>query len=189
LQNKNNQKNIIFLDRDGVINRDSPEYIKSWEEFQFLPRSIDALKILNLNLFQVFIITNQSAVNRGMISHDVLNNIHSKMTAEIEAGDGNIQDIFFCPHLPQDRCFCRKPKPGLILSAQKKYSLTLSNAYMVGDSAKDIECAQRANCGRTVLVKTGNFNEAERSLSERKITPSHIATDLFDAVEWIISGL
>ena len=188
MQNKPNQ-NIIFLDRDGVINRDSSEYIKSWAEFQFLPRSIDALKILKHNAFQVFIVTNQSAVGRGMISINDLNHLHAKMKSEIEAGGGLIQDIFFCPHHPQDQCSCRKPEPGLILSAQKKYRLSLSNAYLVGDSAKDIECAHRAGCGRAILVKTGNFMEAERSLSEKKIVPTHVAMDLFEAVERIVRRL
>ncbi len=185
MQNKRAQ-NIIFLDRDGVINRDSPEYIKSWAEFQFLPRSIAALKILKQNFFQIFMVTNQSAINRGMISLSELNHIHSKMKAEIEAGGGSIQDIFFCPHIPQDHCSCRKPKPGLLFSAQKKYRLTLSSAYLIGDSAKDIESATHAGCGSAILVKTGNFIEAKRILSEKKITPDFIAADLFDAVEWII---
>ena len=187
LQNKRNQ-NIIFLDRDGVINQDSSEYIKSWEAFQFLPRSIDALKTLKQNFFQTFVVTNQSAVGRGMISRNDLNDIHSRMKAKIEAGGGFIQEIFFCPHLPQDHCSCRKPKPGLILSAQKKYGLKLQHAYVVGDSAKDIECAGRAGCGGAVLVKTGNFIEAVRILDEKKIAPSHIAADLFDAVDWIIKN-
>jgi D-glycero-D-manno-heptose 1,7-bisphosphate phosphatase len=185
LQNKGVQ-NIIFLDRDGVINQDSPEYIKSWAEFQFLPRSIAALKILKQNLFQIFIVTNQSAINRGMISFSGLDQIHSKMKAEIEAGGGTIQDIFFCPHIPQDHCSCRKPKPGLLFSAQKKYRLTLSNAYLVGDSAKDIECANHAGCRSAILVKTGNFIEAKQILSEKKIAPDFIAADLFDAVDWIL---
>jgi len=169
-----------------VINRDSPEYIKSWAEFHFLPRSIAALKILKQNLFKTFIVSNQSAINRGMISLSGLNHIHSKMKAEIEAGGGSIQDIFFCPHIPQNHCSCRKPKPGLLFSAQKKYQLTLSNAYLVGDSAKDIECATHAGCGSAILVKTGDFTEAKRTLSEKNIAPAYIARDLFDAVDWII---
>lgn len=185
MQNNRVQK-IIFLDRDGVINQDSPEYIKSWTEFQFLPRSIAALKILKQNLFQVFIVTNQSAINRRMISRGTLNHIHSRMKTEIEAGGGSIQDIFYCPHILQDRCSCRKPKPGLLFSAQKKYRLTLPSAYLVGDSAKDIECATHAGCGGAILVKTGNYIEAKCTLSEKKIEPVHIATDLFDAVDWIV---
>lgn len=181
-------QNIVFLDRDGVINLDSPEYVKSWAEFHFLPRSIAALKILKQNLFQIFIVTNQSAINRGMISLSSLNHIHSKMKAEIEAGGGAVHDIFFCPHAPQDHCSCRKPKPGLLFSAQKKYGLNLSRAYLVGDSAKDIECARQAGCASAILVKTGNFVEAKQDLSQKKIAPDFIAEDLFDAVEWIVQG-
>jgi D-glycero-D-manno-heptose 1,7-bisphosphate phosphatase len=180
---------IIFLDRDGVINRDSSEYIKSWAEFQFLPRSIEALRVLKQHRFKVFVVTNQSAVGRGLITRGELLQMHAKMMTEIEAGGGLIQDIFFCPHLPQDRCGCRKPEPGLILAAHRKYSLALSQAYLVGDSAEDIECASRANCGNAILVKTGNSSQAERSLAAINLAPAHIAPDLFAAVTWIIGHL
>jgi D-glycero-D-manno-heptose 1,7-bisphosphate phosphatase len=185
LQNKHNQR-IVFLDRDGVINRDSPEYIKSWREFEFLPRSLAALRLLNENLFQVLIITNQSAVNRRMISLRDLNHIHLKMNAAIKAAGGLIQDIFFCPHVPQDRCLCRKPKPGMLFSAQQKYRINLTAAYMVGDRAKDVECAKQAGCGCALLVQTAS-NEAERTLALKKIEPDFVAEDLFAAAEWIIA--
>ena len=185
LQNKRKQR-IVFLDRDGVINRDSPDYIKSWREFEFLPRSLSALRLLNENLFQVIIVTNQSAVGRKMISLRDLNHIHSKMKTAIKAGGGLIQDIFFCPHLPQDRCACRKPKPGMLFSAQQKYRINLTAAYMVGDRAKDVECAKKAGCGYALLVQTAN-DEAEGTLALKKIVPDFVAEDLFAAAEWIIA--
>ena len=179
-------KRIAFLDRDGVINHDSPDYIKSWSEFHFLPGSIEAVKRLTLNGFLVFLITNQSAVSRGMISQKGLEYIHSRMMEEIEKGGGHIKDIFYCPHLPEDNCTCRKPEPGLIYMAQKAYNLDISSAVMVGDSSKDIECAVNAGCGMAVLVKTGNGNKAEENLKEKNIRPNFIANDLYHAVNWII---
>ena len=179
-------KRIAFLDRDGVINHDSSDYIKSWSEFHFLPGSIEAIKRLTLNGFLVFLITNQSAVSRGMISQKGLEYIHSRMIEEIEKGGGHIKDIFYCPHLPGDECTCRKPEPGLIYMAQKAYNLDISSAVMVGDSSKDIECAVNAGCGMTVLVRTGNGNKAEENLKEKNIRPNFIANDLYHAVNWII---
>ena len=179
-------KRIAFLDRDGVINHDSSDYIKSWSEFHFLPGSIEAVKRLTLNGFLVFLITNQSAVSRGMISQKGLEYIHSRMMEEIEKGGGHIKDIFYCPHLPEDNCTCRKPEPGLIYMAQKAYNLDISSAVMVGDSSKDIECAVNAGCGMAVLVKTGNGNKAEENLKEKNIRPNFIANDLYHAVNWII---
>lgn len=179
-------ENVVFLDRDGVINLDSSDYIKSWSEFKFIPRSIEAIKELALKEFNVIVITNQSVINRNMVSGKGLEHIHASMKNEVKSGGGLIKDIFFCPHIPEDSCGCRKPKPGLIYQAQKAYSIDLKDAVMVGDSAKDIECARNAGCGIAVLVKTGNGAEAEKTLAEKKIYPDHIAQDLYEAVQWII---
>ncbi len=179
------QQRVVFLDRDGVINKDLPDYIKSWEEFEFLPGSIEAIRLLNSKGFATIIITNQSAINRNMISKQGLEHIHALMKKAIKSGGGEIKDIFFCPHTPEEGCDCRKPEPGLIYQAQKKYQIDLPASIMVGDNAKDIECARRAGCGLSVLVKSENFSNAERFLSERKIFPDYVALDLYDAVSWI----
>ena len=180
-------ENVVFLDRDGVINLDRSDYIKRWSEFKFIPRSIEAIKELTLKGFNVIVITNQSVINRNMVSDKGLEYILTMMKNEIKSGGGLIKDIFFCPHIPEDSCDCRKPKPGLIYQAQKAYSIDLKDAVMVGDSAKDIECARNAGCGIAVLVKTGNGAEAEKTLAEKKIYPDHIAQDLYEAVQWIIA--
>ncbi|RLJ00081.1 MAG: D-glycero-beta-D-manno-heptose-1,7-bisphosphate 7-phosphatase [Candidatus Aenigmatarchaeota archaeon] len=177
---------VVFLDRDGVINLDSSEYIKSWSEFKFIPRSIEAIKEITLKGFNAIIITNQSVINRNLVSAEGLEYILNMMKNEIKVGGGLIRDIFFCPHIPEDNCQCRKPKPGLIFQAQKAYRIVLKDAVMVGDSAKDIECARNAGCGTAVLVKTGNGAEAEKTLAEKKIYPDHIAKDLYEAVQWIV---
>ncbi|MBW2589483.1 MAG: D-glycero-beta-D-manno-heptose 1,7-bisphosphate 7-phosphatase [Deltaproteobacteria bacterium] len=177
---------VVFLDRDGVINLNSSDYIKSWSEFKFIPRSIEAIKELTLKGFNVIVITNQSVINRNMVSDKGLEYILTMMKNEVRSGGGLINDIFFCPHIPEDNCDCRKPKPGLIYQAQKAYSIDLKDAIMVGDSAKDIECARNAGCGKAVLVKTGNGAEAEKTLAEKKIYPDHIAQDLYEAVQWIV---
>jgi D-glycero-D-manno-heptose 1,7-bisphosphate phosphatase len=182
-------KRYVFLDRDGVINKDSPDYVKSWSEFESLPKSINAIRLLTEKNYQVVIITNQSIINRKMASLDDLEFIHAMMKKAVKDGGGEIKDIFFCPHTPEDGCSCRKPEPGLILEAQKKYGIDVTKSVMVGDSAKDIECARRAGCRYAILVKTGNYEQAVSVLKEKKIYPDHIARDLYEAAEWIIANM
>ncbi len=186
MDNKELLKKVVFLDRDGVINQDSPEYIKSWTEFKFLPGSIEAIVQLTLNDFSTIIITNQSVINRNMVSKKELDYIHDMMKKIVRSRGGEIKDIFFCPHLPEDGCHCRKPNPGLISKAQQVYQIDLETTAMVGDSAKDIECALNAGCGCAVLVQTGNGLTAEKVLAEKGIYPDHVARDLYHAVDWII---
>jgi D-glycero-D-manno-heptose 1,7-bisphosphate phosphatase len=176
----------VFLDRDGVINRDSTDYIKRWEEFSFLPRSIDAIALLADHGLGIMIITNQSIIGRGWVPSSGLEDIHRRMVTAIEAKGGRIDAIYYCPHHPDAGCDCRKPEPGLILNARTDHGLDLARAVMVGDSAKDIECARRAGCGAAVLVKTGNYDTAIEILAGLDITPDFVAHDLRDAAAWIL---
>lgn len=182
-------KRFVFLDRDGVINKDSPEYVKSWSEFEFLPGSIEAIRLLTEHNFTVIVITNQSIINRNMATPDDLEFTHSMMKKAVKEGGGEIKDIFFCPHAPEEGCSCRKPEPGLILKAMKKYRINADNSVMVGDSAKDIECAKRAGCRYALLVKTGNYQNAVSDLEGKKIRPDHIANNLYEAAGWIIANM
>lgn len=182
-------KKVVFLDRDGTINRDSPAYIKSREEFEFLPGSLEAIKNLTVNGFVNFVITNQSAVPRHLISLNELEFVHNMMTETVALNGGEIKDIFYCPHMPEEGCDCRKPEPGLIHQARKKYRIDLTAAVMVGDSPKDVECACRAGCGRAVLVKSGKEDDVEDELKTRQIFPDYVADDLLDAAKWIISNI
>jgi len=190
LQNKEKiMEYIVFLDRDGVINVDSPKYIKNDSEFEFIPKSPEAIALLTQNGFEVIVITNQSLIGRNMISRKTLEGIFNKMMEGIKNAGGDILDIFYCPHTPQDNCSCRKPNPGLILAAQKKYGIDLDNSFMVGDSAKDIECARNAGCSKALLVKTGNGLNARQQLFKKDIIPDFIGTDLYEAVLWIINSV
>ena len=176
---------VVFLDRDGVINEDSPDYIKTWSEFRFLPGSLEALKLLNTEGFTTIVITNQSIIHRKMAPEATLREIHENMRRMVNQHGGHITDIFFCPHRPEEGCQCRKPKPGLIRQAQKMYPMNRLNTWMVGDSVKDIDCARNAGCGQAILVRTGNGSASERILGERKTPPDYVADTLFDAVNWI----
>lgn len=179
----------VFLDKDGVINVDSPHYIKSWEEFAFIDGSLEAVRLLTQNDFQIFLITNQSMINRGMVPLSALEHMFCMMKQEIHAAGGRITDIFYCPHTPQEHCLCRKPLPGLIRQAQNTYELDMDRAFMVGDSAKDIECGINAGCGKSILVLTGNGPEARETLAGKQIFPDYVAENLLDAAYWMIGSL
>lgn len=181
-------KKYIFLDRDGVINRDSDAYVKSWAEFEFLPGSFAALKKLTLAGYRIIVITNQSIIGRKWVSLETLEDIFTRMRAEIEKNGGRIHDIFFCPHKPGDGCGCRKPETGLIEKAARAYDIDISATTMVGDSAKDVLCARKAGCKQAVLVKTGNYPAARESLRKENITPAAVAADLLEAVDWVLGG-
>ena len=180
---------VVFLDRDGTINRDSPGYIKSREEFEFLPGSLEAIKILTQNGFTNIVITNQSAVPRKLISVTELEAVHNMMIDAVAQCGAEIKDIFYCPHLPEDGCDCRKPEPGLIYQARAKYAIDLAAAVMVGDSARDIECARRAGCAKAVLVDSGRAEDVVDKLKTRQVFPDYVAEDLRDAAEWIIVNI
>ncbi len=177
----------IFLDRDGVINRDRPDYVKSRAEFHFIPGSRKALALLAEHGLRTILITNQSAVGRGIISEATLEDIHRYMLAEVEAAGGKIDAIFYCPHRPEDGCDCRKPRPGLIRKAAAGYSLKLDQSLMIGDSAKDIRAANAAGCSKACLVKTGNWQEALAELSTAGLAPDKLFNDLLEATCWIIA--
>lgn len=145
----------ILLDRDGVINHDSDDYILSPEAWQPIAGSIEAIADLTKAGLGVFVITNQSALNRGYFALDRLEAIHHKMCSLVKVQGGKIQDIFYCPHRPDEHCACRKPGIGLIRQLTSKYpEYTLENAFFVGDSYKDIEAARKTKC-KPILVRTG----------------------------------
>ena len=190
LQNKEKtMEYIVFLDRDGVINVDSPEYIKNESEFEFIPKSREAIALLTQNGFSVIVITNQSLIGRKMVTQKILDAIFKKMKEGIKKAGGDIKDIFFCPHTPQDNCSCRKPNPGLIIEAQKKYQIDLNQSFMVGDSAKDIECARNAGCSKALLVETGNGLKAGYQLFQKGIIPDFTGKNLYEAALWIINSV
>lgn len=177
---------VVFLDRDGVINRDSPAYVKRWSEFVFLPGSLDALHRLTEAGFTLVVITNQSGVGRGLIRPAVLADMHRRLTAAVARAGGRLHGIFHCPHRPEEDCDCRKPRPGLIFEACRHHGLDPAGAVMVGDRAKDVLCGKNAGCGATVLVDAGEAASELAALERRAATPDHVAPDLAAAADWIL---
>lgn len=174
---------LIILDRDGVINYDSHAYIKSPDEWQAIPGSLRAISALNKAGFRVVVATNQSGLARGLFDEAMLEKIHRKLTHELAVEGGELADIFFCPHHPRDGCFCRKPKPGMLLQIREKYDVDFSKVFYIGDSLSDIEVAENAGC-KPLLVLTGNGQKTWRVLKETAHIPCF--ADLAAAAEFVI---
>jgi D-glycero-D-manno-heptose 1,7-bisphosphate phosphatase len=144
----------IFLDRDGTINRERADYVKSWQEYEWLPGALNALAALAQLDVPILVVTNQSVIGRGILDASALQAIHAQVRAEALAAGGRLDDFLICPHGPADQCACRKPKPGLLLEAAARYNLDLGRCVFVGDSITDMQAAQAAGCA-WLLVRTG----------------------------------
>lgn len=145
---------LIILDRDGVINQDSDDYIKSPDEWIPIPGSLEAIARLTQNNYQVVVVSNQSGIGRKLFTIDALNAIHIKMNTHLAQFGGVIDAIFFCPHTPRDDCSCRKPKPGLYNAVSERLRTSLNKIYCIGDKMTDIKAIESAG-GKPVLVRTG----------------------------------
>lgn len=150
------QKKVILLDRDGVINKKPPkaEYVKNWGEFKFLPGAIDALKLLIKNKYQIFIISNQAGIGRGVMTEEDLKKIHKKFLEACRKEDIEIKGIYYCPHNWDEGCFCRKPKPGMLFKAAADHRFDLTKAIFIGDDERDEQAGKSANC-KTILLQSG----------------------------------
>ena len=169
-------RRAVLLDRDGVINRERSDYVKSWSEFEFLPQALLALATLNRAGATVVVITNQSAVGRGLISEQDLARIHERMCVEVSAAGGRIETVYACVHAPDDGCRCRKPATGLFDRVAVELGVDLGGSVMVGDSVTDVQAARAAGC-QVVLV--GGRREGPGS-------DVMVVEDLVEAVERII---
>ena len=155
---------LIILDRDGVINEDSDNYVRSVDEWIPIPGSIEAIAKLSKAGFKIAVATNQSGLARGFFTLDTLTAMHKKMTSLVVSLGGEIHSIKFCPHGPDDNCRCRKPLPGLIIQIEDELNLPSQDAWLIGDSLRDLQAAREAGC-KPILVKTG---KGERTLAQGK---------------------
>ncbi len=145
---------LVILDRDGTINADSDEYIKSPDEWEPLPGSLEAIARLNHAGWHVVVASNQSGLGRGLFDVASLNAIHMKMHKAVAAQGGRIDAVFYCPHSPDDHCHCRKPQPGLFEQIGERYGIALAGVAATGDSVRDPQAAAAAGCDPH-LVLTG----------------------------------
>lgn len=145
---------LVILDRDGVINVNSDFHIRSPDEWQAIPYSLESIAQLNRAGYRIAVASNQSGLAKGLFDRDILQAIHHKMHTELAKVGGHIERVFFCPHTDQDNCACRKPRSGLLLDIAEYFNISLKNVYMVGDSACDIQAARSAGA-QPILVLTG----------------------------------
>lgn len=156
---------LVILDRDGVINEDSDAFIKTLDEWRPLPGSIDAIARLSRAGFSVAVATNQSGLGRGLFTLDDLEAMHQRLHELVEAAGGEVAGIFYCPHLPDDNCDCRKPKAGLIDAIERELGESPRGAWMIGDSKRDLEAGVARACV-PVLVLTGKGAATRAKLAE-----------------------
>jgi D-glycero-D-manno-heptose 1,7-bisphosphate phosphatase len=173
----------VFLDRDGTINADRPDYIKSWQEFHFLPHALDALRRLAALELDIIVVTNQSAIGRELLTAQVAADINERMVGEIRRHGGRVSAVYLCPHLPSAGCGCRKPKPGLLQRAAQDHGIDLSRSFMVGDKLSDVAAGQAAGCQAIYITPTSG-SEAGGSETGFMVTPN-----LYEATLHIESAL
>lgn len=182
-------KRAVFLDRDGVITQDPPNYAHRLDQLKLIPRSTEAIKLLNENNFGVIIVSNQSGIARGYYGEEDMTRFNNAMNELLNKSDAHIDAIYYCPHHPEAKieryrvnCDCRKPKPGMLKRAEEELNIDLKKSFMVGDRWSDIEAAKRVEC-KTILVRTGYDSQ---KLIDNEIICDYVADDLLDAVEYIL---
>lgn len=184
-------KPTVFIDRDGVINRNRTEHVLSWKDFQFEDGAIEGLRLLHEAGFQIVVVTNQGVIGRGLATEAQIKRLHELMIAEIELHGCQIRAVYCCPHHPDAGCFCRKPKPGMLLQAAAQFNLQLSKSWVVGDHLTDIQTGLAAG-SKPVLVLTGRGQASFKKWQETKILHDSIPglkveNNLLDAAKYIIS--
>lgn len=182
------QQPAVFLDRDGVIIANRADYVKAWADVRFLPGAFAALRRLARSEHRIVIVTNQSAVGRGIISPERAAALNRRIVAEIAAHGGRIDAVYLCPHHPADRCACRKPAPGLLLRAGRELGLDLARSCLVGDAASDLEAARAAGA-RGILVLTGRGREQVAHLEAGPAAGSPVAADLMATLDYLMPAL
>jgi D-glycero-D-manno-heptose 1,7-bisphosphate phosphatase len=175
---------LVILDRDGVINQDSANFIKNPNEWIALPGSLEAIALLNQSGFRVAVATNQSGIARGLFDMATLNAINDKMHRALAQMGGRIDALYYCPHVAEDECSCRKPKPLMIEDIGRRFSVDLAEVYGIGDSQRDLQAFSEAGC-KPILVRSGKGQEtlAKGDLPKGTL----VFADLAEAAQHIIS--
>ncbi len=155
---------VVFLDRDGVINKNRKNYVKNVDELEIFPEIGNLIKLLKNNGFLIIVITNQSAINRGLTTHNKINEIHNKIQKYLEQFMTSIDYFYYCPHTPEEKCVCRKPNPGLILKAATEHSIDLQSSWFIGDQETDMLAAKNAGCNHFLVKNSTEMNNAVKQI-------------------------
>jgi D-glycero-D-manno-heptose 1,7-bisphosphate phosphatase len=149
----------IFLDRDGVLIENRSDYVRDWSQVKIIPEAIHALSLPSVKNYKIVIVTNQSAVGRGLLLPADADEINHRLVKLIRQHGGKVDSVYMCVHKPVDDCFCRKPRPGLLLQATKELSLDLQRSWMIGDAWSDLQAGHRAGVQHAILLRTGRGAE------------------------------
>jgi len=175
---------LVILDRDGVINFDSDQFIKSPEEWKPIPGSLEAITRLNQAGFRVVLATNQSGIGRGLFDMATLNAIHDKMHRALSQLGGRVDALFYCPHAADSKCECRKPSPGMMEEIARRFNTSLAGVPSIGDSLRDLEAAAAVGA-QPILVRTG---KGEKTLEAGGLPPDTLVfANLAEVVKHLIS--
>jgi D-glycero-D-manno-heptose 1,7-bisphosphate phosphatase len=177
----------IFVDRDGVLIENRSDYVRDWSDVKIIPEAIRALSLAPIKKYKVVVVTNQSAVGRGLILLKTAQEINQRLINLIRDQGGQIDGVYMCPHKPEDGCSCRKPRPGLLLQAAKDLSLDLQHSWMIGDAWSDVQAGAAAGMRGTILLKTGRGAEQLLQAHRGKITDTLVFDNLSLALEAIFS--
>lgn len=178
----------IFLDRDGVLIENRSDYVRDWSQVKIIPEAIRALSLAPIKKYKVVIVTNQSAVGRGLLLLETAQDINQRLIRLIRDHGGQIDGVYMCPHQPEAGCFCRKPQPGLLLQAAKDLSLDLKRSWMIGDAWSDVQAGEAAGTQGTILLRTGRGIEQLLQAPPEKMIGNLIFDNLPLAIDAIISS-
>ncbi len=172
----------IFLDRDGVLNENRANYVQVWEDVALFPQALQAVAAISKLPYKIFVVTNQSAVGRGIITLEQAQSINNQIHAEIIRHGGRIDRFYLCPHAPQEECDCRKPKPGMLRQAEVEFGVDLSQSVMIGDALTDIAAGQNAGTAKQILLLTGRGKSQLQPPRAVDLKQFAIYNDLLSAV-------
>jgi D-glycero-D-manno-heptose 1,7-bisphosphate phosphatase len=177
---------LVILDRDGTINYDRDDYVKSPEEWQPMPHALEAIARLNHAGWHVVVVSNQSGLGRGLFDVATLNAMHAKMNKLLAAAGGRVDAVFYCPHSPEEQCACRKPLPGLFEQIGERFGIDLKGVPCVGDSLRDLQAGQAVGCAPH-LVLTGKGEQfRQRALPATFPADTRVHNDLSAFVDWLL---
>jgi len=178
----------VFLDRDGVLIKNRSDYVRDWSQVSIFPNAFSALSRLQLAGYKIILVTNQSAVGRGLVSLQTASAINQKIVDTIRMNGGQIDAVYMCPHHPDDDCACRKPKPGLLLQAADELKLDLNRSWMVGDAWSDLLAGQAAKLNGVIMVKTGRGSAQLLQPQPKELSAFHFFEDVLEAANAITSN-
>jgi D-glycero-D-manno-heptose 1,7-bisphosphate phosphatase len=177
----------IILDRDGVIIENRENYVRSWADVEIYPQALKALADASHSTFKIVIITNQAGVGKGIIPLQTANEINQHLVRIIEKAGGRVDGLYMCPHTSQDQCECRKPRPGMILQAERELSLDLSRSWMIGDALSDLQAGRAAGVGQLVLVRSGRGAHQAQLVENSSLGPFQLYAELNEAMQHLLN--